>query len=516
MKRLLTALLLLSILLTMLTATTVGAAEITSTEKDTIVPMPEEGGTDEAITGRAGIAATGNTGRASVQSLPFTDVPEGKWFYNDVVFAYEAGLMKGITATTFAPNGILTRGELVTVLYRMDGGRAVSGGSGFTDVPEGKFYSKAVAWASQNGIVHGVTTTEFRPQDHVTREQIAVIFYRYCVKYFGGDDQNRDDLSQYVDRDKVSKYAKDAMSWAVGVGLLKGTNTSSEAPRLDPRSTSTRAQVAAFLHRLDQLLNQEPDVVHGRASDEIVAFIKSREGFSATPYWDYSQWTVGYGTRCGTKRDGSDVPDFYWEGITEDEADRLLRNALVDNYGKSVESYESKHNLSFTQGEYDALVSFTFSLGALWTTGGYKITDWLEAPADEQTDLGLVWGMGVWCRVAGNVTMGTSQRRIREAMIFLYDDYTGTETDHPYYCSVRYTGNGSMLTQDYTDDVGYYIQGNTYGEMPVPTWVDPAEAIALAERSVPTFVGWFTRDGEQVTESTVVEDSLTLEAHWSH
>ena len=511
MKRLLSVLLLLSIGITALTAGPVYAVPITSTEEDTIVPMPSGLGVSALREGTAVIQAQ-TAGTAS--TLPFTDVHTGNWFYEDVLFAYEAGLMKGVTATTFVPSGTLTRGELVTVLYRLDGEREVSGSSGFADVPEGRYYSDAVTWASGRGIVKGVTDLEFRPKDPVTREQIAVIFYRYYVEYIGNLAQEPADLTGYVDYNAVSNYAKAAMAWAIRVGLVKGTNAAGESPRLEPRSFSTRAQVATFLNRMNCLLEKGSIDQENRSSGEIIAFIKSREGFSSMPYWDYSQWTVGYGTRCGTLRDGSDVPDFYWDGITEEEADRLLRKALAEDYEQSVERYETKHGLSFTQGQFDALVSFTFNLGALWTTGGYILTNWLEAPASQQTDLGLVWGMGVWCRVAGSVTPGTCERRMKEALIFLYDDYTATDSDHPYYCYVRYTGNGSLLTDKYTDDVGYYVKGGTYGSLPNPVWRDPANASAMAEGSSPIFAGWFTRDGVQVTASSKVRESLTLVAHW--
>ena len=142
------------------------------------------------------------------------------------------------------------------MLYRLDGSPAVDGGSAFTDVPDGAFYSKPVAWASQNGIVEGVGNHEFLPKKSITREQIATIFYRYYAGYLGNSAPSSS-LSGYTDQGSVSGFAREPMAWAVYSGLIRGINASHEAPRLEPQSTSTRAQVATLIHRLDLLLEDE-------------------------------------------------------------------------------------------------------------------------------------------------------------------------------------------------------------------------------------------------------------------
>lgn len=227
------------------------AAPITSTEEDSIVPSPwdsieTEGGAFSSEIEEAGLtyAAQGaETYGARSSSLPFRDVSSSSWFYDEVVYVYEAGLMDGISSTEFAPNASLTRAEVVTVLYRLDGSPAVDGGSAFTDVPDGAFYSKPVAWASQNGIVEGVGNHEFLPKKSITREQIATIFYRYYAGYLGNSAPSSS-LSGYTDQGSVSGFAREPMAWAVYSGLIRGINASHEAPRLEPQSTSTRAQVA--------------------------------------------------------------------------------------------------------------------------------------------------------------------------------------------------------------------------------------------------------------------------------
>lgn len=176
-------------------------------------------------------------------TLPFTDVRETDWFYDDVVFAYENGLFSGTTATTFSPYASMTRAMLVTVLYRLEGEPAVTGRSGFSDVTIGSYYEAAVTWAADNGIVNGTSATTFSPSENVTREQMAAILCRYAqYKQYGTSASAS--LSAFSDAAAVSTYAKAPLSWAVAEKLVNGTDG-----KLLPRASATRAQVAAILHR---------------------------------------------------------------------------------------------------------------------------------------------------------------------------------------------------------------------------------------------------------------------------
>ena len=179
--------------------------------------------------------------------LPFSDVTESDWFYDAVTYAYENGLMDGVGTGLFAPNSETTRAQLVTILYRLAGQPAPSGDSGFSDVETGIWYTDAVAWAAQNGIVNGVSDTQFVPGDDITREQLAVILYRYAT-YQGYDVSQRADLSGFVDAGTISTYAQEALSWANAQGLVLGFEDDS----LRPQGTATRAQIAAVLMRFCQ------------------------------------------------------------------------------------------------------------------------------------------------------------------------------------------------------------------------------------------------------------------------
>lgn len=176
-------------------------------------------------------------------TLPFTDVRETDWFYDDVVFAYENGLFSGTTATTFSPYAPMTRAMLVTVLYRLEGEPAVTGRSGFSDVTIGSYYEAAVTWAADSGIVNGTSATTFSPSENVTREQMAAILCRYA-QYKRYDTTVSAALSAFSDAAAVSTYAKAPLSWAVAEKLVNGTDG-----KLLPRASATRAQVAAILHR---------------------------------------------------------------------------------------------------------------------------------------------------------------------------------------------------------------------------------------------------------------------------
>ena len=181
---------------------------------------------------------------AAPVGLPFTDVSGSDWFYNDVRYVYEKGIMDGTGADRFSPNAPLTRAMIVTILYRMAGSPSVSGSSDFTDVAAGKWFAKAVAWAAANGIVNGYGSGLFGPNDPVTREQLAAILYRYAV--YGGMTAVtlEENLGSFADTAQLSAYAIQAMNWAVGQGLINGSGSN-----LVPKAQATRAQVAAIIHR---------------------------------------------------------------------------------------------------------------------------------------------------------------------------------------------------------------------------------------------------------------------------
>ncbi|MGX8699100.1 MAG: S-layer homology domain-containing protein, partial [bacterium] len=166
---------------------------------------------------------------------PFTDVEEGKWYTESVLRANEKGYIKGVSETEFGLNTPTSRGMLVTILHRVEGEPAAEGES-FSDVAEGAYYAAAVAWASANGIVKGYPDGTFAPKADLSRQDLAVIFYRYAA-FKGYDVTATAELTAYPDADAVSGYAQEAMRWAVATGLVQGDGSG-----LSPKGTATRAQ----------------------------------------------------------------------------------------------------------------------------------------------------------------------------------------------------------------------------------------------------------------------------------
>lgn len=178
---------------------------------------------------------------------PFADVNAGDWFYRDVLFSYEKGLMSGMDAAAFAPYANTTRAQIAVIFYRMEGSPAVEGENSFADVVRGSgtaWFYDAVTWAQQNGIMGGYDNSSFTPNDPITREQLAAIFYRYA-QYKGYDTtQGGMAIREFDDYESISDYAMGAMAWAVNTGLVKGDRN-----LLYPKGTATRAELAALFHR---------------------------------------------------------------------------------------------------------------------------------------------------------------------------------------------------------------------------------------------------------------------------
>ena len=205
---------------------------------------------------------------------PFTDVSEKDWFYGDVMFVYENGLMLGTSKTLFSPHGTATRGMMATILWRMEGSPVPKGKNSFTDVEAGKWYADAITWTAENGIFAGYGKDKFGPDDPITREQLAAIFYRYA-DYKGYDLTVKGNLDTFKDADKITDYAKTAMQWAVGSGLVKGKSGN----LLDPQGTATRAEIAAMLHRFIE----KYELVQGKAPGGLMGWIDPKRLKSQRP-----------------------------------------------------------------------------------------------------------------------------------------------------------------------------------------------------------------------------------------
>ncbi len=232
---------------------------VTVTDKTgKIVPVTDLGGGKYRYTQPGGTVTIraeltfGCDGGADCLMHAFADVDPALWYHDGIHYCLENGLMNGISADTFAPNAAITRGMLVTILHRLED-EPQAAASAFTDVPSGAYYAKAVAWAAQHGIVTGYDAAHFGSNDPITREQLAVILYRYAqYKQSGTDADTGADLSAYTDAQTISGYAVTAVKWACGTGLMNGVGGSVIAPQ----SGATRAQTAKMLELLGKLMQK--------------------------------------------------------------------------------------------------------------------------------------------------------------------------------------------------------------------------------------------------------------------
>ena len=192
-----------------------------------------------------GICSRCDSEAETVVSCIFTDT-EPDWFYSDALdYCYENGIINGLTASTFGPTATLNRAQLVTMLYRHAGSPAVEGESTFIDVPAESFYTAAVIWASANGIVNGYEDGSFRPGDAITREQIVTMIHRYVVM-LEKDNGERNDLAAFEDLDMLHEYAREPMEWAVANGVINGLS----ATTLGAQESANRAQTVTILYRI--------------------------------------------------------------------------------------------------------------------------------------------------------------------------------------------------------------------------------------------------------------------------
>ena len=180
---------------------------------------------------------------AMVGGNTFTDVASSRWSAGFIAYCAQASIVSGVGDGKFAPDAKLTRGMLVTTLYRLADEPEVTEPATFQDVSEGRYFSDAIAWAEDVGIAKGITETHFAPDSAVTREQAVTFLYRYVTEYLKETPVTGGNLSSFTDAGSVSDYAKTAMSWATAQGLLEGYGDGT----VGPKNPVTRAQMAKFL-----------------------------------------------------------------------------------------------------------------------------------------------------------------------------------------------------------------------------------------------------------------------------
>lgn len=176
---------------------------------------------------------------------PFTDVQRGKWYVKAVLFCKENGYLAGTSESTFSPRATVTRAMAVTALWQLAGARTIDLECVFADVPEDAWFYKAVIWAKETGITSGTSEKTFSPNEPVTREQLVLMFMKYAEKVDRWNISIKADIEAYRDADKISKWAKSALGWAVSTGVIAGNGNGT----LNPKGNTTRAELAQILYK---------------------------------------------------------------------------------------------------------------------------------------------------------------------------------------------------------------------------------------------------------------------------
>lgn len=279
--------------------------------------------------------AAGNT--------PFTDVHAGDWYADAVQYVYENSLMVGTSRNKFSPNSTTTRGQVVTILYRMEGSPSISSACNFTDVEPGSWYEDAVIWGTEHKIVAGKSATTYAPNSSISREETAAMLYRYSA-YKGYSTDNLASLDTFTDSGKISSWAEASMKWAVGEGLLYGISSNTIAPK----QTATRAQIAAILMRfcekisdLDKVEYASPEEYFEDSSMGIIETISDRESADVlTEAEAINKFaTRGFGQGVGANVNTTGYPVTYQYGIGGDYTKKTNASASSSVKHPMYETY---------------------------------------------------------------------------------------------------------------------------------------------------------------------------------
>lgn len=271
--------------------------------------------------------------RAAENAPSFADVPAAAWYADAVQYVYENGLMTGVSESEFAPDGTATRGQIVTILWRLAGSPVVNYAMRYADVDEGAWYGEAVRWAASTGVVTGYTESSFGPNDVITREQLAAILYRYIKTQGQGFTGMWYFPLRYDDAASISSWADEAMHWCVMKGVLNGTGEATLSPQL----TATRAQLAAILRRFCELPKETvsgstAQTAYDRASAYLTAAV------SAPRYGSLGgEWTVLALARGGADTKTAYFTDYYAAlEQTVREANGVLSERKYTEYSRVI------------------------------------------------------------------------------------------------------------------------------------------------------------------------------------
>ena len=402
----------------------------------------------------------------------FSDVPYDSWFYEDVMALTDSGVIGGYPDGTYRPTKNVTTGEALKMILLASG------------YPEPEQVSSHWARGYLNFAIDQGFLTRYEDISDLDVPMTRGLVAKLAANALGLTADGM--TGTFTDTD--SSYVEALYASGIVDGYPDGT--------FRPGASVTRAEIAAIVHRIynsrEPVEPVDPDItpeeIELRTSEQLIALLKQKEGFRATAYWDYAQYSIGYGSAC--------TKDEYPNGITEEQADLLLRK-MLQNFEASLDKFLQDSNLTLTDNQYDALISLTYNIGAGWMKDT-RLSKLLQS--GNYTNNEIASAIGIWCHVKENgvtsIHNGLVSRRIAEINVFLYGDYSGSDSG---FCWVKFTSDKGSCERD----IAFYEIGSTY---------DPLFTAECDDGDV--FFGWYTEDGEELTADTTVQQNLTVTARW--
>ena len=418
----------------------------------------------------------GMTSVACAYDVSFSDVPEDSWFYTDVMTLAESGVIGGYPDGTYRPTKKVTTSEALKMILLAAG------------YPEPEPAASHWARGYLNFAIEQGFLTRYEDISDLDVNMTRGLVAKLAANALGLSDPGT--YGTFTDTD--SPYVEALCAAGIVGGYPDGTYR--------PGASISRAEIAAIVNRIyqsrepslpadnDTDLDIDPSQIKLRTTEQMIALLKSKEGFRATAYWDYSQYSIGYGSAC--------TKDEYPNGITEAQADILLRE-MLQGFEKKLDKFLQENYITLRDNQYDALISLTYNIGSGWMKESALATLLKNGTYSNNE---LASAIGIWCHVKSNgvtsIHDGLVARRISEINVFLYGDYSGEATG---FYSVRFeqTEKG-----DRARDIAFYEAGSAY---------DPAFEATSDDGEI--FLGWYTEDGTLLTDLRATQD-LTVTARW--
>lgn len=418
----------------------------------------------------------GMTSVACAYDVSFSDVPEDSWFYTDVMTLAESGVIGGYPDGTYRPTKKVTTGEALKMILLAAG------------YPEPEPAASHWARGYLNFAIEQGFLTRYEDISDLDVNMTRGLVAKLVANALGLSDPGT--YGTFTDTD--SPYVEALCAAGIVGGYPDGTYR--------PGASISRAEIAAIVNRIyqsrepslpadnDTDLDIDPSQIELRTTEQMIALLKSKEGFRATAYWDYSQYSIGYGSAC--------TKDEYPNGITEAQADILLRE-MLQGFEEKLDKFLQENYITLRDNQYDALISLTYNIGSGWMKESALATLLKNGTYSNNE---LASAIGIWCHVKSNgvtsIHDGLVARRISEINVFLYGNYSGEATG---FYSVRFeqTEKG-----DRARDIAFYEAGSAY---------DPAFEATSDDGEI--FLGWYTEDGTLLTNLLATQD-LTVTARW--